>query len=402
MQENKISASIPKNAQINTFLRNILDSILKVSLDCDQMLETMQDCENITETLVSMVDATPNHLQVKIFTTRLQDLHGMLGEIEANKIMVDLILHEYRTMFERINGISAHEMSNLMKESEDFRYNYKYFLACQGKTAELNQRLSACRKRCAQYSLQPMQRAHRPSMTSSHPTKDERRGGVNDAGLDPYIEASLLTEIEDLRQMLKDQAEEAHCDVIELQQDLFEAQQKTDTTPGALLFFSTMHDPSIVENLQQMLLQVANVKRMLFGNEHVDFMTLKKRIQVCVTLCPSIEKLLDKYFQLYKKWSASRLHAFKDRNLTGGAADVQQTCPCCFQERSGDELQPATKLLTNPNPPLKRTSRRMALPSNQPPLSGRGGGGGGGGGGAVAMSSSAPFLINSVRMPTTG
>ena len=55
------------------------------------------------------------------------------GEIEACKIGVDLRLHEFRALFERINAISIHELANTMKESVDFSNCYKYYLVCQGQ-----------------------------------------------------------------------------------------------------------------------------------------------------------------------------------------------------------------------------------------------------------------------------
>lgn len=46
-------------------------------------------------------------------------------------------LIEYRSLFERIHAQSLHEMDNLMKESTDFEYCYKHFVACQGKAVSL-------------------------------------------------------------------------------------------------------------------------------------------------------------------------------------------------------------------------------------------------------------------------
>lgn len=43
-------------------------------------------------------------------------------------------LIEFRSLFERINAQSLHELDNLMKESTDFEYCYKHFIACQGKS----------------------------------------------------------------------------------------------------------------------------------------------------------------------------------------------------------------------------------------------------------------------------
>jgi hypothetical protein len=46
-------------------------------------------------------------------------------------------LIEFRSLFERINAQSLHELDNLMKESTDFEYCYKHFVACQGKAVSV-------------------------------------------------------------------------------------------------------------------------------------------------------------------------------------------------------------------------------------------------------------------------
>ena len=46
--------------------------------------------------------------------------------------------------------------------------------------------------------------------------------------------------------------------------------------------------------------------RFAIGVDHVDYVTIKKRIQVCTTITPTLDKLIDRYFTLYKKWSNQR------------------------------------------------------------------------------------------------
>jgi hypothetical protein len=61
-------------------------------------------------------------------------LYSALGDVEAIKVTVDLTLTEYRAFIERINAQSMYEVDHLMRESTDFEYTYKHFLACQGKS----------------------------------------------------------------------------------------------------------------------------------------------------------------------------------------------------------------------------------------------------------------------------
>lgn len=88
--------------------------------------------------------------------------------------------------------------------------------------------------------------------------------------------------------------------------------------------------------------------RFINGTDHVDFVTIKKRIQVCTSIAPTIDKLLDRYFTLYKKWSNQRLKFFGDRNLTGGSADANNCCALCQQPlvvNTSKVLAPITKPL---------------------------------------------------------
>eukprot|EP01032_Pedospumella_encystans_P020741 gene20741-23554_t len=105
-----------------------------------------------------------------------------------------------------------------------------------------------------------------------------------------------------------------------------------DKSPDALIFFAMMHDPSYVQNLHQLLLQMKHLKSFADGTGHMDFLTLRKRIQVCVVLTPNVEKLVDRYTTMYQKWTTFRLNWFSARKLNGGSADAFNSCPLCFQD----------------------------------------------------------------------
>lgn len=70
-------------------------------------------------------------------TSLLISFCSSYGVIEALEISVDMKLIEFRSLFERINAQSLHELDNLMKESTDFEYCYKHFVACQGKAVSV-------------------------------------------------------------------------------------------------------------------------------------------------------------------------------------------------------------------------------------------------------------------------
>jgi len=361
--EDRISAGMSRNSTIHNFLRSMLDTILKVSLDCDTMLSMMGSCESLVKSLVAMVQSTPNRLSTKVFVTRLHEMHSLLGDVQATKVMVDLMLHEYRVFFERINAVSSHELSNLLRESEDVRLNYKYFLSCQGKVVELFARLKDCKALVAQHRLHFIQ----PVVTQGYSSgqggmgddddNKNKKNNNNSSNTNTSFGAlaSELQQLRDEKQTLEEQLadaaadlEDSEAELVEVQQELFEALQAQDRTPGALLFFATMHDPATVESLQQVVLQVQALKKMLGGKEHVDFVTLKSRVQVCATMCPAVEKLLDRYFYLYKRWSEDRLAVFRTRRLTGGSSDAAALCALCHEPKRDadrDAIKPTTKKL---------------------------------------------------------
>lgn len=138
--------------------------------------------------------------------------------------------------------------------------------------------------------------------------------------------AALLRLIEDLQEDM--QALEEEKEDIEL--EMMEVVKSKDRTPDAILFFSLMHDPSFVPNLQQFCLQMKQIRGFLDYSVHMDYVMLRKRLQVCMVLTPNIEKLVDKYALMYKQWSHFRRNWFAERNLRGGSAESFTTCPLCY------------------------------------------------------------------------
>ena len=137
----------------------------------------------------------------------------------------------------------------------------------------------------------------------------------------------LQLEISTLKEQLATVQEEYEDQEVEI----IEIMQEKDKSPDALLFFAIMHDTAYVNNLQQLLLQLKQLRNFADGNSHMDFITLRKRLQVCCVLTPNLEKLVDRYGTMYQKWSSFRLNWFSARKLNGGSADAFNSCPLCFQ-----------------------------------------------------------------------
>jgi hypothetical protein len=57
----------------------------------------------------------------------------MFGELEGKKIPLDLVLYEFRSIFDHLNAEGPNVIKNVMKESVEFATCYNRFFACQGK-----------------------------------------------------------------------------------------------------------------------------------------------------------------------------------------------------------------------------------------------------------------------------
>lgn len=150
----------------------------------------------------------------------------------------------------------------------------------------------------------------------------------------------------------------------DLENELLELLREKDQTPGALLFFSLLHDASFVPSLQQLNLQLAQFKAFLDGKEHVDYALLRRRMQVCLSLRPTLDKLIDKYAALYKRWAQHRVNFFAEKKLRGSAADVLASCPLCYSALLGPSVVSSAAMPENQEPPQSQSTGRSRVINN--------------------------------------
>lgn len=147
--------------------------------------------------------------------------------------------------------------------------------------------------------------------------------------------------------LLKDYIEELLADLSQLKEDneeltheIFRVMQEGDKTPGALLFFAALHDPFTIQSMNQLLLQLGQLKGFSEGSNHIDFATLRKRIQVCMTCIPTLEKFSLTFQSMHQRWVKSRFASFTKKSLVGGNADIEHTCPLCCNDMRMGVLKP--------------------------------------------------------------
>lgn len=195
---------------------------------------------------------------------------------------------------------------------------------------ESKQRMTVLQDRCERYQLGANLKKKPPQPQNQKPRIEfDDQTSVGMTGPEQLLQdiADLRDEIEGLKEELATAREEYEDQEVEMMEMLTER----DRSPDALIFFSIMHDPSYMQNLHQLVLQMKHLKSFADGTGHMDFLTLRKRIQVCVVLTPNVEKLVDRYAMMYQKWSTFRLNWFSERKLNGGSADAFNSCPLCFQ-----------------------------------------------------------------------
>ena len=173
-------------------------------------------------------------------------------------------------------------------------------------------------------SAYPSQQDGGPSNYSFQPSHQHRSSQV------PMTNEQLL--IRDLQADLKAAEEE----IEDLEMEMIQMMKEKDPVPPAILFFSMMADPSFIPNLQQLILQFKSIKQFLDYSVNMDYLTLRKRLQVCLVLMPSIDKLIEKYSSLYGKWSHYRLNWFAERKVRGSASDGMNCCPLCYHDMTED------------------------------------------------------------------
>eukprot|EP01038_Epipyxis_sp_PR26KG_P009642 gene9642-12981_t len=336
LNEQKIS-NFPSPYSLPKVFENLLTNISIIEEKCVQILQNVGNSESIVANLIS-IKVNPMFVDIDAMGDQITGLYTNFGEIEALKMEIELHLQEYRTIYERINAISLHELNNIMKESNDFKICYQKFCLCQGKSVEAHQRLIACKDRCIRYKLTPkdlyFQITYNKSQSQSRQDQNDMRSVSttvhqthNHNNHNIGNEQHLIRIIENLQKELSVSDNE----IKELEEELFDSMQEQSFAPAALLFFALMHDPTIIPTLQQLVIQLSHLKPFVNSTAHLDYLALKKRMQVCVVCIPSIEKLLSKYKKLYDKWTINRVNWFSQRNLTGGAADAYTGCPMCFK-----------------------------------------------------------------------
>eukprot|EP01041_Mallomonas_annulata_P001479 gene1479-2843_t len=295
--------------------------LLKSSVEYQKSYKTFLDCQGKLHTLQSMV----TELRAKSKPMTMADgKHTESRQSDTRHSGVDMHGHSHSG---NTSGSSSYMQQGSMMEIE-INENLNRNGSASGKYNSNNIAvMSSPEERKANYRNKTASSSHsRSNDTSNLPP-------TGDNSVVSHTEYMVLYEkvnstqktYEDMREQLIKAIEENTL----LKQRLFESEKKTDHTPSALLFFATLQDDGTIPNMQQLVLQLTNIKTFVEGDEHMDFPTLRKRLQVCVDCMPTVHNLLTRFMTLHSKWSQDRAKMFTERNYLGGDADQAMICPLC-------------------------------------------------------------------------
>jgi hypothetical protein len=311
---------------VTKLFQNVVPDLEKLDASMVVALKELSSCEELANNMIVVKgtgDISDSH-----FRRSLTALFAKFGEIQAIKLWVDVQLTEYRTIFSRAEAMGISSIPQMLEASAaQNAYNeaVRVLTSVTGRTVEAGSRFQHLKDRCQRYDI-----------ASGF---DANAGGIHGAGDQVSFEGflNLQAENESLRGMLREAEEESE----ELNLEVFRVMQEKDRTPGALMFFSTLQDPVTTSVMAQMSLQLGKLKAFSEGEEHIDFGALRKRLQVCISCVPTVDRFVQRYQALHKKWSTTRLASFMNRGLTGGASDSANLCPMCNNDPA-KTLAPST------------------------------------------------------------
>lgn len=166
---------------------------------------------------------------------------------------------------------------------------------------------------------------------------------------------------------LEDMVGDRNDELDELRDQLILMDREKDRTPGALLFYSVLSNTKLVEIVINHLQSLNQVKDMMNGHEHYDFIQLKRLLELTFVGIGPIQQFIKRYQNLYKKWSLNRTKLFVDRKLIGADADSFFICPLCSHDTRGEEgnTHPSSSAVvaTPSGGGMNTTSSSFLLPS---------------------------------------
>ena len=322
---------------VERMFRAFTEPLSRIDAATHNCLKELHACEDLSSSLIVL--AGSGEVSLDVYKRSLSQLFHQIGDVDAVRLWVEIQLVSFRATFERVNALKIGMLADLSQQSRSFKEALESFVSCQSRVVEVAHRLAAIKDRCVRYKIAS------PELWRS--AEGGGSGGCGGAGsglfslggphsqLDAHGSGVSLHDVVEMEAeitRLRSELAEAQAETEEMNLEIFRVMQEGDRTPGALLFFAALHDPVTVSVMQQVVLQLSHLRAFSEGSAHLDFASLRKRLQVCISCMPSIDRFVQRYSALHKKWTANRLGLFTARGLTGGSGDASNLCPMCSND----------------------------------------------------------------------
>ena len=309
-------------------------------------------CEKSGLSLINLKHA--DHL--KDFMGPVFEFFNLLGELEAKYVSLEMKALEYRKIFELLQQKKV----QLGEEGEtNFERCYRLFVVNQSKTTELHNRLKTLKQACERARLaENLKKIDRSNFdermkgaeaSTEGKMLDDQSIITSQSIISSYHERIALERANNQSSIDKEEKDASHLatdnihaakktiellheEIELLKLDLFEAEQLRDRTPGALLFFAALYDPAAVTAVSNVSAELKAMKGVCDGSEYLDYHSLRKKLLICISNAPSLERLVTKFQKMHTSWTQSRAKLFSSRNQAGGDADTTYACPLCCND----------------------------------------------------------------------
>ena len=313
----------------------VAEEVSKLEYTSYYAMQALWQTEQTINDLIMI--ATSKQKLTESFYFHLRESSTKLGEVKIAEAWVGMLLHDSRAIFTRTRALGI----DPILIGPQFSIAYQAFLSCQGSNLALKKKLDLVHALQQKYLAVPIIHAQTRPI--------EENNGRLQQHCDQLRER--CEELEDAVDDIKDENEELRAELQIIDSQL-------DRTPGALLFYSVLHNPKLPEVVANHIQILLGVKSTLEGNAHFDFMALKRRLELCLHGLPAMQQFFKKYSSLHKKWAASRAKMFLDRRQIGGDADNHYVCPICNIDSRKAEVDMGCPLV---NTALKNSSSSGAL-----------------------------------------
>jgi len=119
-------------ASVQRLFEPMTQPLLRVDAISLAVLKELSSAEHLSTSLIVLLDST--EVPLEAFRRSLSQLLHQMGDADALKMWIDSQLVSYRAIFDRINALRLHVLSDLSRDCPAFKECLDSFLSCQSRS----------------------------------------------------------------------------------------------------------------------------------------------------------------------------------------------------------------------------------------------------------------------------